>query len=60
MPVYEFQCTKCDYKNEWVMTFDEFEAWQKKPSRCPQCQGPLWRLYGPPFVQGETTVKEQS
>lgn len=39
MPLYDFQCTKCEHK------FDDFLTSYKKPnSKCPKCGGETERL----------------
>jgi len=38
MPLYEFQCNKCGFKFEDILTFGEHEQFrQGKPYNCPNC-----------------------
>ena len=33
MPIYDYQCTKCNHKEELIVAFKDI----KKPQHCTQC-----------------------
>ncbi|HYZ93217.1 MAG TPA: FmdB family zinc ribbon protein [Actinomycetota bacterium] len=40
MPIYEYRCTSCGSSHEFIVLSGE-----SAPSRCPDCKGPLKRLW---------------
>ena len=41
MPTYQYRCKECDHELEVVQSFTD-----EPLSECPQCQGPLRKVYG--------------
>ncbi|MBN6034717.1 FmdB family zinc ribbon protein [Amycolatopsis sp. 195334CR] len=41
MPTYQYACKECDHRFEAVQSFSEDSL-----TECPQCTGPLRKLYG--------------
>lgn len=41
MPTYQYACKECDHQFEVVQSFSDASL-----TDCPECQGPLRKLYG--------------
>ncbi|WP_298175842.1 FmdB family zinc ribbon protein [Saccharomonospora sp.] len=41
MPTYQYACKECDHRFEVVQSFSDASL-----TDCPECQGPLRKLYG--------------
>ncbi|EIF00498.1 FmdB family zinc ribbon protein [Saccharomonospora glauca] len=41
MPTYQYACKECDHRFEVVQSFSDASL-----TECPECQGPLRKLYG--------------
>ncbi|RZQ63406.1 FmdB family zinc ribbon protein [Amycolatopsis suaedae] len=41
MPTYQYACKECDHRFEAVQSFSDASL-----TECPQCSGPLRKLYG--------------
>ena len=50
MPLYEYECTKCQHRFEVIQKFSD-------PPRdeCPVCQGPVKKLLSAPAIQFKGT-----
>ena len=49
MPVYNFICSKCEYKNTETMTISKFMEARKNPSKCAECsEGEIVASLSPP------------
>ncbi len=46
MPLYEYQCTKCDHRFEVIQKFSDAPR-----AKCPKCKGPLRKLISAPAIQ---------
>jgi len=46
MPLYEYQCKKCQHRFERIQKFSDPHI-----KKCPQCGGPVEQLLSPPAVQ---------
>lgn len=46
MPLYEYKCTRCQYKFEIVQKFGA-----SPPPNCPKCGGPLSKVISAPALQ---------
>ena len=46
MPLYEYQCKKCQHRFEKIQKFSDREI-----KKCPECGGPVERLLSAPAVQ---------
>jgi putative FmdB family regulatory protein len=46
MPLYEYQCTKCDHRFEKIQKFSD-----KKITKCPECGGKVEQTISAPAVQ---------
>ena len=38
MPIYEFECLKCEHNFTLVLSFSEYEKKDKAGFRCPKCR----------------------
>jgi len=45
MPIYSYKCDKCGTRFERLQKFTD-----KPLTRCPECQGPVKRLFQPPGI----------
>ena len=43
MPIYEYQCRRCEHRFELIQKFSD-----KPRKRCPECSGTVDRLISPP------------
>ncbi len=46
MPLYEYECTKCQHRFERIQRFSDPPA-----SECPACGGPVSQLLSAPAIQ---------
>ena len=46
MPIYEYQCKRCQHRFERIQKFSDPHI-----KKCPECGGPLEQLLSPPAVQ---------
>ena len=46
MPLYEYQCKKCQHRFERIQKFSDPPI-----KKCPECGGPVEQLLSPPAVQ---------
>jgi putative FmdB family regulatory protein len=46
MPIYEYQCKRCQHRFERIQKFSD-----RHIKKCPECGGPLEQLLSPPAVQ---------
>jgi len=46
MPLYEYQCKKCQHRFERIQKFSDPHI-----KKCPECGGPVEQLLSPPAVQ---------
>lgn len=46
MPLYEYQCKKCQHRFERIQKFSD-----PLIKKCPECGGPVEQLLSPPAVQ---------
>ncbi|HXY13457.1 MAG TPA: FmdB family zinc ribbon protein [Terriglobales bacterium] len=46
MPLYEYQCEKCNHRFERIQKFSDPHV-----KKCPKCGGPVEQLLSPPAVQ---------
>jgi putative FmdB family regulatory protein len=46
MPLYEYQCTKCDHRFEKIQKFSD-----KPVKKCPECGGRVEQMISAPAVQ---------
>lgn len=46
MPLYEYQCKKCQHRFERIQKFSDPHV-----KKCPKCGGPVEQLLSPPTVQ---------
>jgi DNA-directed RNA polymerase subunit RPC12/RpoP len=56
MGEYLYRCVKC----KKVVPIEKPLAKVGQQERCPFCHLPMIRLYTPPIILGETSVKEQN
>lgn len=47
MPRYDFICTNCRSRFDYVMTYSEYESFEKL---CKNCKGELIRVWSPPGI----------
>ena len=46
MPIYEYQCRRCEHRFELIQKFSD-----KPRKRCPECSGTVDRLISPPAIR---------
>ena len=46
MPIYEYQCRRCEHRFELIQKFSD-----KPHKRCPECSGTVDRLISPPAIR---------
>ena len=46
MPIYEYQCRRCEHRFELIQKFSD-----KPRKRCPECSGTVKRLISPPAIR---------
>jgi len=46
VPLYEYQCKKCQHRFEKIQKFSDAPV-----KKCPECGGPVEQLLSPPAVQ---------
>ncbi len=46
MPIYEYQCRRCEHRFELIQKFSD-----KPRKRCPECSGAVDRLISPPAIR---------
>ena len=46
MPIYEYQCRRCEHRFELIQKFSD-----KPRKRCPECSGTIDRLISPPAIR---------
>jgi putative FmdB family regulatory protein len=46
MPLYEYQCKKCQHRFERIQKFSDPHI-----KKCPECGGPVEQVLSPPAVQ---------
>jgi len=46
MPLYEYQCKKCQHRFERIQKFSD-----PHPKKCPECGGPIEQTISAPAVQ---------
>ncbi|MFB3917871.1 MAG: FmdB family zinc ribbon protein [Terriglobales bacterium] len=46
MPLYEYECTRCEYRFERIQKFSDPPV-----SKCPECGGKVAQLLSPPALQ---------
>ena len=50
MPIYEYQCRRCEHRFELIQKFSD-----KPRKRCPECSGTVDRLISPPAIRFKGT-----
>jgi len=55
MPLYEYQCEKCEYK----FTLFRYIASRDREAVCPLCEGPGHRVLTAPMIQVKPTTGER-
>ena len=50
MPIYEYQCRRCEHRFELIQKFSD-----KPRKRCPECSGTVKRLISPPAIRFKGT-----
>lgn len=48
MPVYEFQCKKCNQKWDLLISLEEY----REDIRCPECNGEMRRIFSTFAIHG--------
>ena len=39
--IYDFQCDKCGFQEEKILSLNQFEQHKKTPEHCPTCDGKM-------------------
>ena len=50
MPIYEYECGRCQHRFELIQKFSD-----KKVRKCPECGGRVERLISPPAIRFKGT-----